>query len=230
MRLNRLLLLLAIIVPIIACVICLKALKEINEEKSPTEETTTSTTKLTSETNGGMVEVPISSGNATEEPKTVQSLAGVEFYSTIGSPTSIIYTDASVASGVANVYKEAREQTDEIIDTRTKYDVLKAAQKFPQGWTRVQTDKVSGWMRTENITFPDRKDGLLSDDSVIGKIGTVTADPNLRMRASGSMDAEVLTSVPHDATFTILDSVNGWYKVTYASTTGWVSAEYVEVK
>ena len=47
------------------------------------------------------------------------------------------------------------------------------------------------------------------------------------MRASASTSAQIITTIPKDATITIKDSIEGWYKVTYASATGWVSSKYV---
>ena len=226
MRLNRLLLLLAIVVPVVACVICVKSLKEINEDGKV--DTSSQGTEGIIILSGDSVSNTSSESQEVNQDIFSGEMAGVSYISTIGEPLSKIYQNASVAISVAHIYKEA-DETSEVVGSTAKYDVI-TAQKYPKGWSRVTDNKVSGWMRTENITFPEGST-VLNDNSVIGKTGTVTADPSLNLRSSATINAtNVITSIPYQAQVTIQDASNGWYKVTYASSTGWVSAEYVEVK
>lgn len=151
-------------------------------------------------------------------------MAGEQYESKIGEPISKLYTDATVNITVANVYAEA-DETSEIVGTLEKFTVINA-HKYPQGWTRVADGTISGWMRTDNISFPEG--GMLGtgDDA---KTGVITAEPYLNMRASASTSAEIITTIPKGETITIKDSTEGWYKVTYASATGWISADYVSL-
>ena len=156
---------------------------------------------------------------------TPNELSLEEYVSKIGTPISKLYTDATVAITVANVYEDA-DETSEIVGTIEKFTIINA-HKYPQGWTRVTDGKISGWMRTENITFPEG--GMLNTGSDTSKTGVITAEPYLNMRASASTSAEIITTIPKGTKVTIKDSTNGWYKVTYAAATGWVSADYVKI-
>ena len=222
MKFNRLLLLLAIVVPVVACIICLRTLNEINK-KSDEVLNSTKVVVNTPVTNDTSKDNDIQS----EQNNSVESqMAGESYTSSIGEPLSKIYTDASVAISVANIYKEA-DETTEIVGTTAKYDKL-TAQKYPKGWSRVTTGSIAGWMRTENITFPEGT-VVLSNNSVVGREGTVNAEPHLNMRAKASATSEKVTTIPDKTKLTILEVSNGWYKVSYASSTGWVSAEYIDL-
>ena len=125
---------------------------------------------------------------------------------------------------VANVYDEADENS-EVVGTLEKFTVV-TAHKYPEGWTRINNGEISGWMRTENITFPE---GGNLDVAGQPKTGKITAEPYLNMRAKASTSSEVIATIPKGTTVTIKESSNGWYKVTYASATGWISADYVKL-
>lgn len=58
--------------------------------------------------------------------------------------------------------------------------------------------------------------------------GTVTASV-LNVRESGSTSSRVVGKLNNGAAVTILETSNGWYKITSENTTGWVSATYIEV-
>ncbi len=63
----------------------------------------------------------------------------------------------------------------------------------------------------------------------IGKVGTVTAT-TLNIRAGARVDREVVAKVSSGTKVTILDVLNGWYKVKLADgTVGWASGEYITV-
>lgn len=61
------------------------------------------------------------------------------------------------------------------------------------------------------------------------KTGVVTGD-QLNLRQSPSTTAKVVTQLPKGAKVQILESTNGWYKITYSELTGWVSDDYISVK
>ena len=84
-------------------------------------------------------------------------------------------------------------------------------------------------MRTENISFPTGGTLDTTGKDSNAKTGKVTAKPYLNMRASANTSAKIITTIPEGTTVTIKESTNGWYKVTYASSTGWVSSSYVKL-
>lgn len=213
---GKIILVLIFVIPITVCVITLQKLDEDYEEDEHTLQTGNPTSgdeilDNNEEDSGDLGELTI-------------EMAGEKYVSTIGAPISKIYTDATVAITVANVYDEANENS-EIVGTLEKFTVI-TAHKYPEGWTRISDGEISGWMRTENITFPE---GGNLDVAGQPKTGKITAEPYLNMRAKASTSAEVITTIPKGTTVTIKESTNGWYKVTYASATGWISADYVKL-
>jgi len=61
-----------------------------------------------------------------------------------------------------------------------------------------------------------------------GQIGTVTAD-TLNVRESASTTAPVVTQISKYGQVVVIDSTDGWYKVSFGDTVGWVSADYLSV-
>ena len=217
--LGRVILFLIIIVPIVVC--CVTLNKVWNEDSN--YEDVNSNLANNDIKSGDKVNTSGENDNNKEIIEVSGEMAGEQYVSRIGMPISKIYTDATVAITVANVYDEADENS-EVVGTMDKFTVI-TAHKYPEGWTRVTNGTVSGWMRTENINFPSG--GTLETGNNDTKTGKVTAEPYLNMRASASTSAQIITTIPKDATITIKDSIEGWYKVTYASATGWVSSKYV---
>ena len=217
--LGRVILFLIIIVPIVVC--CVTLNKVWNDDSN--YEDVNSNLANNDIKSGDKVNTSGENDNNKEIIEVSGEMAGEQYVSRIGMPISKIYTDATVAITVANVYDEADENS-EVVGTMDKFTVI-TAHKYPEGWTRVTNGTVSGWMRTENINFPSG--GTLETGNNDTKTGKVTAEPYLNMRASASTSAQIITTIPKGATITIKDSIEGWYKVTYASATGWVSSKYV---
>ena len=224
---SKIIPILLIVIPIIVCVVTLKNLNEDYEE--------TNNDVNNEVNNSGELFVTLDNNEYNQNiiDEITAEMAGEQYVSKIGAPISKIYTDATVAISVANVYMDANE-TSEVVGTVEKYAVL-TAQKYPSGWTRVTNNSVAGWMRTENITFPEGtgNNTLNTESSPVGKKGTIKADPFLNVRASANSTANIITTIPNGTEITIKDVASGsngeWYKVTYASATGWVSAAYVVV-
>jgi cell wall-associated NlpC family hydrolase len=61
-----------------------------------------------------------------------------------------------------------------------------------------------------------------------GQVGTVTAN-TLNVRNDASTSAAVITQIHRDGQVSVLESSNGWYKVSFGNTAGWVSAKYLSV-
>lgn len=59
--------------------------------------------------------------------------------------------------------------------------------------------------------------------------GTIAASGGLNLRESPSASGTVLTTVPEGTVVTLTDKQDQWYKTTYLSKTGWLSAAYLKV-
>lgn len=231
-NLGRILLIAVFVVPIIICVVVLKSIwsddnKVIDNNKNNDDNSiSVSVSDPIYESgntliSGDEVVLPISGE--------IREMGGETFETKIGDPISTIYTDATISSAVANVYNESLESS-EIVGKLEKHAVV-VAQKFPNGWTRVSgTDttgvKISGWIRTDNVSFVETSSSTLNPSGQ--STGVVTAEPYLNVRLNPSTNATILTTVPKGVTVTIQESVNGWHKITYNGVTGWVSASYVK--
>lgn len=214
--LSKVILILIIIIPIVLCVTTLNKVWNEDDNKDKINLGLDESGKISGDASIFFTD-EISGDSINESGE----LAGEQFENKLGTPISKIYTDAKIAISVANVYIESKE-TSEIVGTLEKHTIV-TAQKYSEGWSRITNDTIAGWMRTENITFPE---GGNLDTNSSTKTGKVKADV-LNMRASASTSAAIITTIPNGAELTIKEEVNGWYKVTYASAIGWVSADYV---
>ena len=74
---------------------------------------------------------------------------------------------------------------------------------------------------------------LLAATALAADIATgagCTTGPSLRLRAEPSTSASVVTTLDKSVAVAILDdSVDGWYKIAYNGSTGYVSADYLNV-
>ncbi|MBR4110967.1 MAG: SH3 domain-containing protein [Clostridia bacterium] len=156
-------------------------------------------------------------------------MQGEKYISTIGNPVGKIVMGGEINISVANVYLEADENS-EVVDTITKHSIV-TAQAYPGGWSRIKSDNISGWMKTDHITLPPDS-GDVNIGSVIGRIGTVNVD-SLNVRASASANAKKITSIIDGTDVTIL-AISGdgeWYQVKINSKTeGWVAKKYLTIK
>lgn len=58
--------------------------------------------------------------------------------------------------------------------------------------------------------------------------GTVTADA-LRLRSQANTNSSILTLAPHNSVVTLLEELDGWYKVEYGNQVGYMSADWLDV-
>ena len=58
--------------------------------------------------------------------------------------------------------------------------------------------------------------------------GTVTADA-LRLRSQANTNSSILTLAPHNSVVTLLEELDGWYKVSYGDQVGYMSADWLDV-
>lgn len=83
----------------------------------------------------------------------------------------------------------------------------------------------TGW-NTGNNNSGNNKSG----SSATATTGTTTGNVNFRQGpGTGYSKVSGCAKVPKGSTVTILEQTNGWYKVTYKSYTGYLSADYVAV-
>lgn len=96
---------------------------------------------------------------------------------------------------------------------------------IPTGTTLNLTDKQDQWYKT---TYQS-KTGWVSADylTVTSKKGITTASGGLNLRETPSSSGNMLAAIPKDTLVELIDQQGQWYKTTYQSKTGWISADYV---
>lgn len=60
------------------------------------------------------------------------------------------------------------------------------------------------------------------------QVGVVTADV-LNIRSDASTSSDVLAQLTKDSQVNVVESANGWYKISVNGVSGWVSAQYLSV-
>lgn len=225
--LGKILLIAVFVVPIVVCILALKSIW--SDDDKLTKKTPTNSAPVTigkTVVVSGDEEISGESSTAATSGETFQ-MGNDTFVTNIGDPISKMYTDAQISAALTNVYLEANENSEVVGKLERRTAVV--AQKFPEGWSRVsekEGSNLSGWVKTANISFPTDAGNLNTNPS--SSTGTVSADAGLNLRMNPTLDATVLTVIPDKTSITILETANGWHKVTYNGLTGWVNAQYVK--
>ncbi|MBQ8299011.1 MAG: SH3 domain-containing protein [Clostridia bacterium] len=227
--LEKFILIAVFVVPIVICSIILKSIwsDDTNVNESKKNDVIVSIGEDTVYQSGDEIisGEDISSGSDNGNSSGSQSGEGTK-----PEQISKLYTDAVIDAVLADVYS-ATDVTSERIGTMEKYTKV-TAQKFSGGWSQVagidsKGMSISGWMKTDNISFPSDVNGDLNVTPSNGT-GVVTAEPYLNVRLNPSTDAEIIATVDKGKTVTIEESTNGWHKITVNGRTGWVSSAYIK--
>lgn len=95
-------------------------------------------------------------------------------------------------------------------------------------WTLIRFGRIVGYVRTENLTFtgtpPTQSD---ENPTPITRWATVTGTNSLNLRASGSYDAAVQSTIPGGAVLCVFAVENGWASIQYGAKTGYCAAGYL---
>lgn len=91
------------------------------------------------------------------------------------------------------------------------------------GWYKVNYNSVEGYMSGEYLDVATKADTDLG-------YGKVDADGStLNMRAGANTSFDSLCSIPSGTVLELEGIYEGWYKVTYAGNTGYVSSDYITI-
>jgi len=95
------------------------------------------------------------------------------------------------------------------------------------GWTKLETGKLTGWVKDDYLLFGD--DAAKLADSVVEKTATSTTSC-LRVRKNPNLNAEVLDLLGEGDKIGVLSEEGEWVKVEFSDgSEGYVSAEYVKI-
>lgn len=93
-------------------------------------------------------------------------------------------------------------------------------------WTKIKSGDVTGWVKNEYLYFGDEAEKIAQE------VGILTAYANtetLRVRKEASLESGVLGLLANGEALEAISEEGDWVSVSYEGTTGYVSAEYVNV-
>ncbi len=146
----------------------------------------------------------------TPEAETVNPYANIAIASKIKEYLNIRSEASKDSEAIGKLYKNGAATVLEVLD----------------GWYKIKSGSVTGYISADYVVVGDEA----TCKAASTRVGKVTA-ASLRLRKKASTDAEVKTLIAEGKKVTILDeSIDGWYKVSYKSYTGYVSADYVKAE
>ena len=94
-------------------------------------------------------------------------------------------------------------------------------------WTKIKSGDVTGWIKNEYLYFGEEAEKIAKD------VGILTAYSNtetLRVRKEADLESEMLGLLANGEAVEAIAEEGDWVSVNYEGTTGYVSAEYVNVE
>lgn len=125
-----------------------------------------------------------------------------------------------------NVRADA-DTDSEIVGKLYNGSVAKVLGRTGNGWARIQSGDVTGYIREEYVATGDTAQQLV--DSVSTKQAVVTTE-TLRVRAAAQADSDVITLIGQGETLDILEEKDGWYKVETPDGEGYISSDFADVE
>ena len=122
-------------------------------------------------------------------------------------------------------------------DAKTSDIVLVLAEA--SGWSYVQTDEISGWVRSNSLedaktttqvnSKPTDSSTSQKEDNKTEKIGYISEE-EVNMRKGAGTNYSIIKTLKLNTQVTILGEQGKWYKVKVGSDTGYISKDYVSDK
>lgn len=145
-----------------------------------------------------------------------------------GEIAGISYKDLAMANveEAVNIRAESSEDSD-IVGKLYKECAGKILERG-QGWTKIETGKVTGWVKNDYLLF-DAEAKMLAD-SAVQKVAT-SKTSCLRVRKEASQDAGIYDLLAEGDTIEVVDDLGDWVSVEFSDgTVGYVSSEYVDIE
>lgn len=94
------------------------------------------------------------------------------------------------------------------------------------GWTKVQSGEVIGWIKDDYLYFGDEAKKIAKD---VGMLTAYSETETLRVRKDTSLESGVLGLLANGEAVEAIEEQGEWVSVNYEGTTGYVAAQYVKV-
>ena len=166
---------------------------------------------------------PEASGKEEAENETDSQASGETGMATDSNGNEIVVAQVN---DYINVRADADAESD-IVGKLYNGSVAKVLGRTGNGWARVRSGDVTGYIREEYVATGDTAQQLA--DSVTTKKAVVTTE-TLRVRAAAQADSDVITLIGQGQTLDILEETDGWYKVNTEDGEGYISADFADVE
>jgi uncharacterized protein YgiM (DUF1202 family)/flavin-binding protein dodecin len=137
--------------------------------------------------------------------------------------------ESTLVMANVNEYVSIREEAD--LDSEKLGILYKdcSGQLIEKGdeWSKITSGGITGWVRNKYLYFGEEA------EKVAEEVGILTAYSNtetLRVRKEASLDSSVLGLLAKGEALEAIAEEGDWVSVSYEGTTGYVSAEYVDVE
>lgn len=150
---------------------------------------------------------------------------------TLEPPTKQLKQAKITASGGLNL-RESPSSSGAMLVTIPQGTIITLLEE-QSGWYKATYNSQTGWVAADYLTLVDssnaNSDSSKPPQTETKREGIITAANGLNLRNTPSPTGEKLVTVPQNTSIQILEEQTGWYKITYESHTGWISADYVSL-
>jgi len=152
------------------------------------------------------------------------SKSGESTGSKYGTPITKIIENAKINLDSVSVYAEPDEASG-VIGSAYK-DIPLAVQDYPNGWSMIKIDDLSGWVKTEYIIKPAEANSTANSlGTVVGKKAKIKVT-TLRVRSGATSNAENVIDTLNEGDEVKIIGANddeSWLQVQYGTKSGWIS-------
>jgi len=125
----------------------------------------------------------------------------------------------TITADVLNI--RSNHNTSSNIIGKINYNTKVSILEISNGWYKIKYNNTTGWISGEYVKLDNNSNTVQAS-----KNGIVTATA-LNVRSSGNTNSRIIGSLSKNAKVQIISTGNGWHKIKYNNTTGFVSAEYI---
>ncbi len=131
----------------------------------------------------------------------------------------------TITADVLNI--RSNHNTSSNIIGKINYNTKVSILEISNGWYKIKYNNTTGWISGEYVKLASNSNTVKTPNTVqASKNGIVTATA-LNVRSAGNTNSRIIGSLSKNAKVQIISTSNGWHKIKYNNTTGFVSGEYI---
>ena len=136
-------------------------------------------------------------------------------------PTETEFQELSMTTNMGINFRSGPSTNDSIIGSFAKGTILTVI-GTENDWFKVDYNGKKGYVYSQYMS-----EGAMTYENE-GAVLTVIAPNGANLRTNSTMDARVMSVVPHGAQVVVVDYENGWYRVNYNEDYGCIKAELLQ--